>query len=186
MRYGLKERLLGAALLIALAVIFLPLLFNPKEPEKPLAAKLHAPEPPPPLEVEVAEPVIPELPPSFNPSQQEIVKQHNQQATKEDPKLKAEGGAEVFAVQLASFKDENFAQRLISRQRQQGKPVYWRKINGLAVVFLGPYLTRQQAEEEQARLLKEENAQTLITSYVPEHQALKEGTLPPASQPLVP
>lgn len=181
MRYGLKERLLGAALLIALAVIFLPLLFDPKPPAKPPAAKILAPKQPPALAVEVAKPQKPELPPSLSPSQQEQLKQHNYQATKEDPTFKLEGGAEAFAVQVASFKDEAFAKRLLARQKQQNKPAYWRKINGLAVVFLGPYLTRQQAEEEQARLLTEENTKTLITTYVPDHQALKEGTLPDES-----
>lgn len=176
MRYGLKERLLGAGILIALAVIFIPFLFE-TDTQTTAAVKIETPPPPPKVQVEVAKPIAPEIPQELPLAEQEIIQQHNATSAS-GLKLKVEGGAEAWAIQVASFGDSGNAKRLVKQLTDQNLHAYWRKINSMAVVFVGPYLSRQLAQQDQALLLQKNNLKTLITSYVPDFEAKIQGSLP--------
>lgn len=177
MRYGLKERLLGTGLLIALAVIFIPFLFDPKPTPPQLVEKQTLPPKPAPIEVQVEEAVLPELPPSHTLEEKTLIQKLATTAKANDVLIKAEGGVEAWAVQIASFKESSNAERLVAQQTAEHQPAYWRKINNMAVVFIGPYLTRQQADDKKAELAAK-GTSTLVIKYVPEYLALKEGSLP--------
>lgn len=179
MRYGLKERLIGALALIALAVIFLPFVLEEERRPPPVSDKIATPPQPEPLAVEISQPEPPQL-------SRERVDQ--QQPDSSEParepisamQLSAEGGVKAWAIQVASFGEAANAKRLVERLDDQGFQPYWRQINNLAVVYVGPYIDQQQARSQQDQLLQELGLKTLLTQYVPEHQARQEATLPSA------
>jgi len=179
MRYGLKERLIGAVALIALAVIFLPFVLEEERLPAPVSDKIVTPTKPEPVAVEVSPPQVPKLdPPAREDAQQNLAEQAAEQASA--MQLSLEGGVEAWAIQVASFGQSDNAQRLVTRLQEQGFRPYWRQLNNLAVVFVGPYIDQQQARNQQDQLLQELGLKTLLTRYVPESVARKEGSLPSA------
>jgi len=178
MRYGLKERLLGALVLIALAVIFVPFLLEEKRPAAPISDKIITPEPPAPIKSVVKKPVAPELPPSLNEQQKQQVVVNNNKLVNSGLTLDPEGGVDAWAIQVASFGDSTNAKRLLSELEKNQYHAYWRKINGMAVVFVGPYISQKEGREVQDKLLQQQGLKTLLTSYVPEYEARIQGSLP--------
>lgn len=178
MRYGLKERLLGALVLIALAVIFVPFLLEEKRPETPISDKINTPEPPAPVKSNAQKPVAPKLPASLSESQQEQVKANSTNPLNAGLTLNPEGGVDAWAIQVATFGDSTNAKRLVAELKQQQYHAYWRKINTMAVVFVGPYIDQQQGREVQDKLLQVQGLKTLLTRYVPEFEARSQGSLP--------
>lgn len=176
MRYGLKERLIGAIALIALAIIFLPFVLEEERPPAPVSDKIVTPPPPLPVEVAVEEPQQPEVQSAWTAEEQQQLKR--QQPVASGVRLNLDGGVEAWAIQVASFGESANARRLVDRLQQQGLHPYWRKINGMAVVFVGPYIDQQQGREHQDRLLQDMGLKTLLTRYVPEHEARAQGSLP--------
>ncbi|GLR64940.1 SPOR domain-containing protein [Marinospirillum insulare] len=178
MRYGLKERLLGALVLIALAVIFVPFLLEEKRPSAPISDKIITPEPPESVKSTVKKPVAPKLPPSLNEQQKQQVVENNKNLPKSGLTLKPEGGVDAWAIQVASFGDSTNAKRLVKQLEQKNYHAYWRKINAMAVVFIGPYLSQNEGRNVQDKLLQEQGLKTLLTGYVPEYEARIKGSLP--------
>lgn len=177
MRYGVKERLIGAIALLALGVIFLPFLLEEERPPAPVSDKIITPPPPAPLQVEIEEPPAPALPEPWTDQERQRLQAQDASGSS-GVQLALDGGVEVWAIQVASFGEAANARRLIEQLRQQGYNPYWRRINGMAVVFVGPYIDRQQGREHQDRLLQEQGFRTLLARYVPEHEARSQGSLP--------
>ncbi|WP_404419395.1 SPOR domain-containing protein [Marinospirillum sp.] len=181
MRYGLKERLIGALALIALAVIFLPFVLEEERLPAPVSDKIVTPPAPEPVEVEVARPEPPEVDDALTDEEKQTLSQQQTRSSSEPSsamQLSPEGGVEAWAIQVASFSEAANAKRLVGRLQEQNYQPYWRKINNLAVVFVGPYIDQQQARNQQDQLLQELGMKTLLTDYVPENVARKEGSLP--------
>ncbi|WP_114418635.1 SPOR domain-containing protein [Marinospirillum perlucidum] len=192
MRYGLKERLVGAVALIALAVIFLPFVLEEERAPLPLSDKIITPPTPDPLEVEVDRPEAPQLSATHEETQTAETSSPEQGASSntsesstsvdEDSRsalmLAEEGGVEAWSIQVASFSDDANAKRMVTRLREQQYRPYWRKINGLAVVFVGPFITQQQARTTQDKLLQALGVKTLLKAYVSESVAREQGSLP--------
>lgn len=178
MRYGLKERLLGALVLIALAVIFVPFLLEEKRPETPVSDKIITPEPPMPVKSLVEKPVVPKLPASLNKQQKQQIIANKQTQPDSGLTLNPEGGVDAWAIQVATFGEAANAKRLVTKLEEQKYHAYWRKINGMAVVFVGPYLSQEESREVQDELLQVQSLKTLLTSYVPEFEARIQGSLP--------
>lgn len=178
MRYGLKERLLGAVVLIAAAAIFVPFLLEEKRPEIPVADKIITPEPPQPIMSNVEKPKIPTLPDSLTEQQKQQVIVDNQVLVDSGLRLNPEGGVDAWTIQVATFGDADNAKRLVGELNKQQYPAYWRKINSLTVVFVGPYIDQQQGREDQDQLLQVQGLKTLLTRYVPEYEAKIQGSLP--------
>jgi|GEM_PF-1460684 len=184
MRYGLKERLIGAVALIALAVIFLPFILEEERLPAPVSDKIATPPTPEPVAVEVSQPEQPEVSDALTDEEKQTLSQ--QQETRRSSgsssamQLSLDGGVEAWAIQVASFGEAANAKRLVARLQDQNYQPYWRKINNLAVVFVGPYIDQQQARSQQDQLLQELGLKTLLTDYVPESVARKQGSLPSA------
>ena len=182
MRYGLKERLIGALALIALAVIFLPLLLEEGRVPPPVSDKIEMPPKPEPVRAQVEAAQKPSLAPVLNEQEKALVEQQRQQpqarGVSSAMQLSLEGGVEAWAIQVASFGEQANARRLVERLQKQDFHAYWRLINNMAVVFTGPYIDQEQARRHQDQLLQQEGLRTLLTRYVPEHQAREQGSLP--------
>lgn len=178
MRYGLKERLVGALVLIALAAIFVPFLLEEKRPEIPVSDKIITPEPPAPIKSVVETPVPPSLPASLNEQQKQQVIASNKKLTESKLMLNPEGGVDAWTIQVATFGDSSNAKRLVEELEKHHYSAYWRKINSMTVVFVGPYIDQQQGREDQDKLLQMQGLKTLLTRYVPEYEAKIQGSLP--------
>lgn len=182
MRYGLKERLIGAVALIALAVIFLPFVLEEERLQTPVSDKITTPASPEPIAVEAERPDPPEVADALTDKEKQSLRDQQQarrtSGTSSAMQLSLEGGVDAWAIQVASFSEAANAKRLVNRLQQQNYQPYWRKINNLAVVFVGPYIDQQQARSQQDQLLQEMGLKTLLTDYVPEHIARKQGSLP--------
>lgn len=178
MRYGIKERLLGALVLIAVAVIFIPFLLEEKRPEVPVFDKIITPEPPAPVKTLVEKPVAPKLPASLSDEQKQQVIASNKKLTDSRLMLNPEGGVDAWVIQVATFGDSANAKRLVGELEKHQYHAYWRKINGMTVVFVGPYIDQNQGREDQDKLLQMQGLKTLLTRYVSEYEAKNQGSLP--------
>lgn len=178
MRYGLKERLLGAVVLIALAVIFVPFLLEEKRPAAPVSDKIITPEPPTSVKSVVEKPVAPKLPSSLNEQQKQQVASNNQNNPNSGVTLNPEGGVDAWAIQVATFGEAANAKRLVKTLEKKQYHAYWRNINDMTVVFVGPYISQNESREVQDKLLQQQGLKTLLTRYVPEYEARIQGSLP--------
>lgn len=173
----LKKRLVGAIVLVALAVIFVPMLlegekrndtpmFGSNMPEVP---ESHTPMvdiplqvPPPPVETPVV--VERERPPESVPVAPAVQPKPAVPApTTVKPVKPAEVASskpatESWAVQVGSFAEQVNASRLRDSLRGKGYPAYVEQVklsSGTAYrVRVGPVLTRTDAEAIQAKLEK--------------------------------
>lgn len=144
---GLKQRLVGAIVLLALAVIFVPVLFD-RERMEPIDTQTQIP-PPPEIEVvqlpkpsspEWVEPA-PEPQSMFTPAEDQAVPSAPEPATEEPL---AEGKS--WVLQVASFRSEEHAEGLRRRLVDMGYPAYTRRVsfkNGdITRVYVGPKLDK--------------------------------------------
>ncbi len=162
----LKHRLVGAVVLIAIGVIFIPMLLDgpPPAPE-PVTLERIPPAPdaelvprrvdltlPPP------EPARPVPPPSPSPAQ---AADKSPDASPDAPATPAPTGpAEAWAIQLGSFSQPENARALRDRLRKQGYAAFDERLSGpdgkpTTRVRIGPELDRTALEKQLARLKKD-------------------------------
>lgn len=162
----LKQRMVGAVVLVALMVIFLPMVLQPPESETPEVEPELIPAPPerpravsvPPAPIGDESPARPDETPADLPTlagePADVTEQEAQGADREQPATEADG--DQWIVQIASFTREENAARLedeleevghrVSIQSQEmDDRVLWR-------VVAGPFDSRTAAEGEQTRI----------------------------------
>ncbi|WP_051686812.1 SPOR domain-containing protein [Microbulbifer sp. HZ11] len=208
---GVKQRIVGALVLAALAVIFLPTLFDregaryidvtsqiPPPPDiKPISIAEPQPvadiEPAPPvnevfqpdfveqagpapdpeavsLEPEVPaepEPVTHAEPAPAEPSAAQTTAQL--QLPAEETQLDEQGLPEGWVIQVAAYKEATSADRMRTKLMDAGFRAYTRAVDtpkGRFVrVFVGPKLSRVDAQSEKQKLDKLLKTETLILRY---------------------
>lgn len=188
MNIQFKQRLVGAIVLVSLAVIIVPLLLPgegrlqkaksgsrfPPAPEyhfAPLKAPPPAPAPEPlavPLEAPPAPADIPKDADASAPIRPDlpVATATPKTAPKADDADKPTG----WVVQVASFSRRDNALALRDRLRKQGHPSFVEAVkdkNGGAVyrVRVGPVLRQEQAEQLQRSLAKEVKLEGLVLRY---------------------
>ena len=198
----LKQRLVGVAVLIALAVIFVPVLFN-FQPSRPIDKATRIPPAPTIEPVEIREPVKPEIdnevpshdrvfsvgqapetapqqvqqtaPPVEEPLEKRQVPERSLTELRSDPEVEpalAESGLpESWVVQVASYSELSSAQQQVERLQaadfkafhqtgQVGEKQVFR-------VFVGPFISRDSAEEEKALIDRAAGVDSLVLSFEP-------------------
>lgn len=188
---GLKQRMVGALVLVALAVIFLPMLLSredemrrvvvdaPAMPQAPAAAEIIVqpaevvePEelPQEPVPVEEVEPQ-PTPPPVAQQSKPDPVK--TEQAASAAP-AKPEGRLDAnslpisWSVQLASLSSRAGAENLQKTLRSQGYNAYIRTFDGMNRVFVGPLIERAEAERLRDQLNRQHKLSGFVVRFQPE------------------
>jgi len=177
---GLKQRMVGALVLVALAVIFLPMLFNRPDEQRqvvvdaPVMPSMPAmpeqsvvpvevpepepiPEPPQPPQAEaepMAEPVV-TAPPQAEPA-------------KPVSHLDANSLPVSWSVQLASLSSRERAIELQQRLRAQGYNAYVRSVDGMNRVFIGPVIERAEANRLRDQLNRQQKLNGFIVRFQPE------------------
>lgn len=190
-----KHRIVGAVILVALAVIFLPMILN-KQPEPPAVALIT--EIPPPDSKVVTTPVAPlepapasatptapaasepakapaQSPPAVKPAEpapapvvkpEKKVEKPDKSVAKDKPAAKVEKG---WVVQVGVFASAENAKHLRDKLRKQG---FTAEVDNLTVdaksmarVRVGPYLDNAAAKAVQARLQNEAGVKGVVLAY---------------------
>lgn len=178
---GLKQRMVGALVLVALAVIFLPMLFSrqdeprqvvvevPAMPQAPLLDDLEVIEAPVLEPQELAaqefEPVNSEPVAALAPEPVRAAPQAAAAAVAAKPeasRLDANRLPISWSVQMASLSSRSGAESLQKTLRAQGYNAYIRTFDGMNRVFVGPVIERAEAE----RLRDQLNRQHKLTGFV--------------------
>lgn len=179
-----KHRIVGAVILVALAVIFLPMILN-KQPEPPAVAPIAEIPPPdsrvvtaPVAPLEPATPTAPAVsePPKEPVNEPPVVKpaepapapaaKPNKPAVKDKPAAKIEKG---WVVQAGVFASAENAKQLRDKLRKLG---YTTEIDNLTVdaksmarVRVGPYRDNAAAKAAQARLQTQAGVKGVVLAY---------------------
>ncbi len=171
---GLKQRLIGALVIVTAAIIFIPMLFDdtgssPGDirvaiPQKPDVPKLEFSKPRPPSES------APKA--SYTVSKAEIAEASDSIVPKQPEKpVVTASGASAWAVQLASFEELTNAETLRDKLRGAKYKAYIKyrpdKSPALIQVFVGPELKRTAIDKLQRRLQSEYELQGIVVRYVP-------------------
>lgn len=191
---GLIQRMVGALVLIALAVIFVPMLFNreddarhvevdaPAMPPAPAMPNVEVqpvevPEPaaePFPEEFEIieerpgAEPQVPAEPVTAPPVVAEPTPTPPAEQPKPEQRLDAANLPVSWSVQLASLSNRDSAEALTAKLRSQGYNAYVRTFEGMNRVFVGPLVERTEANRLRDVLERQQKLKGFVVRFKPE------------------
>ncbi len=192
MNDGLKQRLVGAVVLLALAVIFLPVLFK-DQPGHTVDTRTLIPEPP------VFEPDVyapPQRPEGIVPAPQPetmFLADTGDDAYLDDPPNGDENGSEEVAtapleprveipradeaipdawvVQVGSFRSAEAATRLRDRLQREGYAAYTRSLatdsGEVSRVLIGPKIEREDALAIKAEVDRMLSVESLVVRFQP-------------------
>ncbi|MCR4510375.1 SPOR domain-containing protein [Pseudomonas sp. 32.2.56] len=190
---GLKQRMVGALVLLALAVIFLPMLLSREDESR--RVQVDAPEMPavpemPNIEVQpvaVPEPqllpdesVAPDAPQSLEPVEAPSLEQPAAAVVPApaaapvaappaaQTKLDANSLPISWSVQLASLSSGEGAQKLQKTLRSQGYNAYIRSVDGMNRVFVGPLIERAEADRLRDQLNRQHKLNGFVVRFQPE------------------
>ncbi|WP_300651734.1 SPOR domain-containing protein [Pseudomonas sp.] len=191
---GLKQRIVGALVLVALAVIFLPMLLSredelqrvvvdaPTMPQAPAMPQIEmqpviVPEPEvlsedlpsdePVAEVQAPVAVTPVLAPEPEPV---LTPPAPVSAPAQAPasRLDANSLPVSWSVQLASLSSRAGAETLQKTLRSQGYNAYIRQVDGMNRVFVGPVIERTEANRLREQLKRQHKLSGFVVRFQPE------------------
>lgn len=168
---GIKQRLIGAVVLVALMVIFLPMLLSSDELE-PEEVLVDIPERPVVPSFEITAPVksIEQKDTQTAVDQPEVDQKHTLQqlVDKEvdDKKLPVS-----WTLQVASFKDRKNAEKLRDTLRQSGYKAYMKyRLDvepKMVRVMVGPVLERKEIDKIKAAISSQHKLDGVVVRYLP-------------------
>ncbi len=172
MNDGLKQRLLGALVLLALAVIFIPVLFD-RERMEPVDTKSQIPRTPV-LEIEeVPDPAQPEWSKTVEHPAQQFVPDETAvvSETAEPETLDDDGQPQAWVLQIGSFQTELLAIAARDKLAGLGHTAYIRtvQIGGEAVhrVYVGPKMAKDSLIAAQLAIDKALEVKSLLLAFEP-------------------
>ena len=187
---GLRQRMVGALVLVALAVIFLPMLFSREDelqrvvvdaPAMPQAPAMPSAELDP-----VSVPQVQDLPqepvpgagldasapvaPAVAVTEPEATKPAAAAEVAPVPvsRLDANGLAVSWSVQLASLSSRASAESLQQTLRGKGYNAYIRNVDGMNRVFVGPVIERAEADRLRDQLTRLQKLNGFVVRFQPE------------------
>ncbi|WP_263079769.1 SPOR domain-containing protein [Endozoicomonas sp. Mp262] len=167
MGQGLKQRVLGAVLLIGLLVLLAPALFQGGKDHPLVKGNLPPAKP------------SPEIPAFINvletpPEPVDVVEKATRPEEDERGQsgIDAQGHLKAWSLQLASFSDESNAGKLVTTLRDKGHAAYIRKVQQnkarwLYRVYVGPEVRTRELVELKGRLQKELGLSGIVVRYHP-------------------
>jgi len=162
MEHELKQRLVGAVVITALAAIFVPMLFDdPIDESGKLIAELKLPE-----QSVASLDTTNSLPKNINDIVNLPATAANKPTKKETSALSSNLDMQRWFVQVGNFGQEENAVSLQTKIKRQGFPVTISKISGDAglvyKVRIGPELDRERAEIMQEQVYKRNNIKGMV------------------------
>jgi len=181
MNEGMKQRLVGALVLLALATVILPILFDfdgsyvvDTSPTIPVAPDIQR------VEIEKAGPLKGATAVAsheemfrFNKSREEAERRLGDDSVLQDQPsgLNAEGIPLAWIVQVASFTDVDKAQTLNQQLLDDGYKAYTRKVSiggeSNYRVYVGPKVAKQTMVEQQQAIERKYKLKTLLLVFEP-------------------
>lgn len=160
MKQTLRQRLVGAIVLLALGAILWPVVFD-EGPNRTIAKDSIIP-PAPSIEPVIIEPLV--NPAASNEAtfgpvaedgqplaeeiDQEVAKQVLAQPKASPAVVDEQGLAEAWSVQVGAFSSQANARALVKKLQAGGFKAYSRETDGLSRVLVGPKLTKKGAVED--------------------------------------
>ncbi|WP_341305025.1 SPOR domain-containing protein [Pseudomonas sp. TMP25] len=189
---GLKQRMVGALVLLALAVIFLPMLLSREDESQQVQVDAPPmPTTPDVADVELQEVVVPE--PQLLPDEPIGAEAAQSLESAESPAIAAAGSTPPvkvepvatppkatpskldanslpisWSVQLASLSSGEGAQKLQKTLRSQGYNAYIRTFDGMNRVFVGPLIERAEADRLRDQLNRQHKLNGFVVRFQPE------------------
>ena len=189
---GLRQRMVGALVLVALAVIFLPMLFSredelqrvvvdaPAMPQAPAMPSVELDpvsvpqvqdlpqEPVPGAGLEASAPVVEA--PAVAVTEPAATKPAAAAEVAPVPvsRLDANGLAVSWSVQLASLSSRASAESLQQTLRGKGYNAYIRNVDGMNRVFVGPVIERAEADRLRDQLTRLQKLNGFVVRFQPE------------------
>lgn len=173
MNERVKQRVVGVIVIVALAVIFVPLMFDLRQ--QPAMDTQLSPVPPMPddlhpltLPLDSSDVTTPE---AMAPSADRHAAEANNSPPVPEKTFQSEANplAQAWVVQLGSFEEEKNAQALTNRLRQEGFHAFVEEVadskNGSFRVRVGPEVTRAGADAIKAKLQKQMKLQAMVMAY---------------------
>jgi DedD protein len=180
----IKQRLVGTILLGCLAIIFLPILLDGEGISQP-EMNVRIPEAPPfpePLQILPLRPaIISDTLPDMNEAESLMVSAGSEDSSVEQqaasivdatpalPMLDARGLPQAWSVRLGLFADAENAQNLLNRLLSQEYRAYIEQVardqGVLSAVFVGPVLTRDEADVLQRDLVETFELEGIIVDF---------------------
>lgn len=192
---GLKQRIVGALVLLALMVIFLPMLLSrqddlqrvvvdaPAMPQAPVMpqveldpvsvpqAQLLPDEPVPMTESEIAA-TAPAVAAPTKPAAAVAAPVASKPVVAEVAapvsRLDANGLSVSWSIQLASLSSRASAESLQNRLRGAGYNAYVRNVEGMNRVFVGPVIERAEADRLRDQLTRQQKLNGFVVRFQPE------------------
>ncbi|MBA4288381.1 MAG: cell division protein [Pseudomonas sp.] len=192
---GLKQRIVGALVLLALAVIFLPMLLSREDelrhvqvdaPQMPAAPSMPVvelepvvvPEPQTLVDEPLVDTPVPNPAPVSAPVAAAATTPVAPAVTPPEPKpvveapvankLDANSLPISWSVQLASLSSREGAQALQKTLRSQGYNAYTRTFDGMNRVFVGPLIERAEANRVRDQLNRQHKLNGFVVRFQPE------------------
>jgi len=176
MNDGLKQRLIGAVVLLALSMIFIPVFFD-KEEIQPVDRKTQIPVAP---SIE-ANPVPEFEPPKLETPIREIVKApedifipdeaEEESLVEESPGLDEKGVPKSWVLQVASYTSEKRALSLRGELIEKGYESYTRSVKTdagkMTRVYVGPNFNKNRILSAKKRIEQQYKISTLVLKYKP-------------------
>lgn len=166
----MKQRLVGAAVLVLAAVIFVPMLLDDGGEAPPRQDRLVVPQPPQDSPARVvpldgnAAPAVPAPAPAEPAARQEPpAKAPAKSAAGATPE--GSGGTSRFAVQLGSFAKAENARGLRDKLVSRGYAAYVKTTGSVTRVYVGPQSSRAEAEKMLEKLLAETKLKGIVVKH---------------------
>lgn len=169
---GLKQRLIGAIVLLAVAVIFLPVLFD-RERIEPLDETTQIPiapevpsvaiEEPTPLPVEEEAKVAVEM---FTPDESQAVS-----LEQEPTGVDNNGVPKSWVLQVASYRIDGHAKEMRDKLIAEGYSAYTKEINAqsgkMTRLYVGPKFEKKVLIKDKAAIDKKYKVTTMLLKFEP-------------------
>ncbi|WP_018274756.1 SPOR domain-containing protein [Teredinibacter turnerae] len=171
---GLKQRIIGAFVLVAIAVVLVPLVFD-RERIEPVNKQTQIPMMPSIEPVVIAEPAPPVIEPDEEapePAAMYVPDDKKDIASAEpEPVLDARNVPNSWVIQVASYRIDGHAEQMQQKLVDDGYSAYVRKVKTergtLQRLYIGPNLDKAKLNEIKAEVEKKYGLSTILLKFKP-------------------
>ncbi|WNO10986.1 SPOR domain-containing protein [Teredinibacter sp. KSP-S5-2] len=169
---GLKQRIIGAFVLLAIAVIFVPVLFD-KERIEPLDRTTQLPPAPHIEPIIIQEPEPTKAPEEAKPAEKMFLPDDSEPVDDRNdiPRLNEKGVPNAWVLQVASFRFEGHAKQFKEKLNADGYKAYTQvvqtKHGKMVRVFVGPKMNKSSLLKDKEAIEKKHKTSSMILKYEP-------------------
>lgn len=169
---GLKQRLIGALVLLAIGVIFLPVLFD-RQRIRSLDHETRIPIAPDIQPITFVESSKPEPTIAAKPAEENFVPNENNppDLAAELPTLNQQGVPKAWVIQVASYRFEAHANELRNKLKADGYKAYTREVQmdtgNMVRLYVGPKLDKNRALKALQDIEEKHKVKGLLLRFEP-------------------